>query len=202
MKTPFPVAPEMLFFLLLMKTIAPAELQKLLAVQPGLPVLDVRTPAEYAEVHVPQARNEPLDKLQPKALYAAGSLPKDCPVYILCRSGGRATKAAELFAREGFDQAVVVEGGTQAWCDAGLPVNRGSVKAISLERQVRIVAGSIVLVGILLAWLIHPGFIGISAFVGAGLVFAGITDWCGMGMLLAKMPWNQSTRCATSCKPT
>jgi len=185
-----------------MKTIAPVELQKILVVQPNLPLLDVRTPAEYAEVHVPQARNEPLDKLQPKALYAAGSLPKDCPVYILCRSGGRATKAAELFAREGFDQAVVVEGGTQAWCDAGLPVSHGGVKVISLERQVRIAAGSIVLIGILLAWLIHPGFIGISAFVGVGLVFAGITDWCGMGMLLAKMPWNQSTGRATVCKPT
>lgn len=184
-----------------MKTIAPVELQKILVIQPDLPVLDVRTPAEYAEVHVPQARNEPLDTLQPKALYAAGSLPKDGPVYILCRSGGRATRAAELFEREGFNQAVVVEGGTLAWCDAGFPVNRGSVKVISLERQVRIAAGSIVLIGILLAWLIHPGFIGISAFVGAGLVFAGITDWCGMGMLLAKMPWNQSTGCATSCKP-
>ena len=176
---------------LIMTTIAPAELQKLLLAQPGLPVLDVRTPAEFAEVHVPQARNEPLDKLQPKALYAVGGLSKGAPVYILCRSGGRATKAAELFDREGFDQAVVVEGGTQAWCAAGLPVNRGSTKVISLERQVRIAAGSIVLVGVLLAWLIHPGFIGISAFVGVGLVFAGITDWCSMGMLLAKMPWNQ-----------
>jgi len=183
-----------------MKISAPAALQEKLAAQPGLPVLDVRTPAEYAGAHVPQARNEPLDQLQPRALYAAGRLPTNSPVYILCRSGGRATRAAELFAREGFDQAVVVEGGTQAWCDAGLPVNRGSVKVISLERQVRIASGSIVLIGILLAWLIHPGFIGLSAFVGAGLVFAGITDWCGMGMLLAKLPWNQSTGCATDRK--
>jgi len=82
----------------------------------------------------------------------------------------------------------------QAWCAADLPVNRGSVRGISLERQMRIAAGSIVLLGVLLAWLVHPGFIGISAFVGAGLVFAGITDWCGTGMLLAKMPWNQVKR--------
>lgn len=178
-----------------MKTIAPTELQKLLLAQPGLTVLDVRTPAEFAEVHVPQAVNEPLDRLQHRVRSIAGSRPTDAPIYILCRSGGRANQAAEFFAREGFNQAVVVAGGTLAWCAAGLPVNRSNVKVISLERQVRIAAGAIVLIGILLAWLIHPGFIGLSAFVGAGLVFAGITDWCGMGMLLAKMPWNQTTAC-------
>lgn len=174
-----------------MKTISPAALQLILVAQPDLLVIDVRTPMEFAEVHVPQARNEPLDKLQPKILFGAGGLPKGAPVYILCRSGGRATKAAELFAREGFENAVVVEGGTQAWCAAGLPVRRSEVKVISLERQVRIAAGSLVLIGVLLARFVHPGFIGLSAFVGAGLIFAGITDWCGMGLLLAKLPWNQ-----------
>ena len=74
--------------------------------------------------------------------------------------------------------------------EAGLPVVRGK-KAISLERQVRIAAGSLVLLGVLLGWLVHPAFIGLSAFVGAGLVFAGVTDTCGMGMMLARMPWNQ-----------
>jgi rhodanese-related sulfurtransferase len=175
-----------------MKTIAPSDLQKLIATQPGLCVLDVRTPAEFAEVHVPQACNEPLDRLQPKAFCAAKDLSPVSPVYILCRSGGRAAKAAEEFARAGFLNAIVVEGGTLAWCAAGLPVNRSAVKVISLERQVRIAAGLLVLTGILLARLVHPGFVGLSAFVGAGLVFAGVTDWCGMGMLLAKMPWNQS----------
>jgi len=185
-----------------MKTIAPAELQKLLAAQPGLPVLDVRTPAEYAEVHVPQARNVPLDKLSPKALCDSEQLPKGQPVYLLCRSGGRATRAAEKFAREGFDQGVVVEGGTLAWIEAGLPVTRGAARVISLERQVRIAAGSLVLTGVLLAYFVHPGFIALSAFVGAGLVFAGVTDWCGMGLLLAKMPWNQKPGCTpgSCCK--
>jgi rhodanese-related sulfurtransferase len=184
-----------------MKTIAPAELQKLLAVQPGLPLLDVRTPAEYSEVHVPQARNVPLDQLSPKALFDAGQLPQGQPVYLLCRSGGRATKAAEQFARAGFDQGIVVEGGTQAWIEAGLPVvTRGDTKVISLERQVRIAAGSLVLTGVLLAYFVHPGFIALSAFVGAGLVFAGVTDWCGMSLLLAKLPWNQKSACASgSC---
>ena len=183
-----------------MKTIAPAELQKLLAAQPGLPLLDVRTPVEYAEVHVPQARNVPLDQLSPKALFDAGQLSKGQPVYLLCRSGGRATKAAEQFAREGFDQGIIVEGGTQAWIDAGLPVTRSAARVISLERQVRIAAGSLVLTGVLLAYFVHPGFIGLSAVVGAGLIFAGVTDWCGMGLLLAKMPWNQQSGCASgSC---
>jgi rhodanese-related sulfurtransferase len=173
-----------------MKTIKPAELQNLLTRQPGLAVLDVRTPVEYAEVHVSQAHNVPLDQFDPKTLLASGQLPKDQPVYLLCRSGTRATKAAEKFAKEGLDNAVVVEGGTLAWIEAGLPVNRGTTKVISLERQVRIAAGSLVLVGVLLAIFVHPYFIGLSAFVGAGLIFAGITDWCGMGLLLAKLPWN------------
>ena len=170
-----------------MKTIAPAELQKILAAQPSAPVIDVRTPVEFAEVHVPQARNVPLDELKPGLL----GLPKDQPVYLLCRSGQRATKAAEKLAKEGFAQPVVVEGGTLAWIGANLPVTRGQTRVISLERQVRIVAGSLVFIGVGLGWFVHRGFYGLSAFVGAGLVFAGITDFCGMGLLLARMPWNK-----------
>ena len=174
-----------------MNTIAPLELQKRLAADTTLPLLDVRTPVEYAEVHVPLALNVPLDTLDPAGLLASRSLSPRQPVYILCRSGARAVKAAEKFAAGGFDNSVVVEGGTQAWIDAGLPVERGNVKVISLERQVRIAAGALVLTGVLLSWFVHPAFIGLSAFVGDGLVFAGITDFCGMGLLLAKLPWNR-----------
>ena len=173
-----------------MKTITPADLRQLLLAQPEVALLDVRTPVEFAEVHVAQARNVPLDQLQPQALAASGVLAKDQPVYVLCRSGARATKAAEKLAQDGFAQGIVVEGGTLAWIAAGLPVTRGQVKIISLERQVRIAAGSLVLAGVLLGWKVHPGFFGLSAFVGTGLVFAGITDYCGMGLLLAKLPWN------------
>jgi rhodanese-related sulfurtransferase len=173
-----------------MKTIAPSELQAHLTSRADLPVLDVRTPGEFSSVHVPQARNVPLDTLDPQALYTAGVLAKGQPVYILCQSGGRATRAAEKFASQGFEDAVVVEGGTAAWIDAKLPVTRGS-GVIGLERQVRIVAGSFVLLGVILSYFVHPYFIGLSAFVGAGLIFAGISDWCGMGLLLAKAPWNQ-----------
>jgi rhodanese-related sulfurtransferase len=173
-----------------MKTITPAELQQILLAHPEVPVLDVRTPVEYAEVHVPQAQNEPLDKLQPTTLLGSGRLAKDQPVYLLCRSGQRAIRAAQKLAEAGFDPAVVIEGGTLAWIDAGLPVDRGTTKVISLERQVRIAAGSLVLVGVSLGWFVNPWFFGLSAFVGAGLIFAGITDFCGMGLLLAKLPWN------------
>jgi len=174
-----------------MSTISPAELKRVLDQNSGAAVIDVRTPVEFAQVHVPQARNLPLGDFDPRRLVENGELPKDQPIYILCQSGGRAKKAADQFNVAGYENAVVVEGGTQAWVAADLPVTRGQGKVISLERQVRIGAGSLVLAGVLLGWFVHPGFFGLSAFVGAGLVFAGITDWCGMGLLLAKAPWNQ-----------
>jgi rhodanese-related sulfurtransferase len=170
-----------------MKTISPVELQQILAAQPDAALLDVRTPVEFAEVHVPQAKNVPLDELKPSALQFS----KSQPLYLLCRSGQRATRAAEKFAKDGYSQPVIVEGGTLAWINAGLPVSRSTVKVISLERQVRIAAGAIVFTGVLLARFVNPNFIWLSGFVGAGLVFAGITDFCGMGLLLAKLPWNK-----------
>jgi rhodanese-related sulfurtransferase len=96
----------------------------------------------------------------------------------------------------GYANLVNVEGGTLAWEQAGLPVVRGK-EAISLERQVRIAAGSLVLLGTALGAFVHPAFLGLAAFVGAGLVFAGVTDSCGLGMLLARMPWNQAGGAAT-----
>src|SRR5262249_10075794 len=99
-------------------------------------------------------------------------------------------QACEKLHKACFPNAFNVEGGTMASAEAGLPIVRGN-QAVSLERQVRIAADSLVLLGGLLAWLVHPAFIGLSLFVGAGLVFAGITDACGMGLLLARMPWNR-----------
>jgi rhodanese-related sulfurtransferase len=174
-----------------MKTVIPAELQKLLKKQPKLTLLDVRTPVEYAEVHVREARNVPLDGLDPRGLFASGQIQRGIKVYLICRTDSRSRDAAGIFLRYGFDQTVVIEGGTSAWIKAGLPVERGVVKVISLERQVRIAAGVLVVLGVVLGWLIHPFFYGVSAFVGAGLVFAGVSDWCGMGLLIAKLPWNR-----------
>ena len=84
-----------------------------------------------------------------------------------------------------------MEGGTEAWVKAGLPVNRGTTAMVSLENQVRIAAGGIVLTGVLLTQFVNPAFIWLSGFVGVGLLISGFTDWCGMGMLIARMPWNQ-----------
>ena len=153
-------------------------------------IIDVRTPAEYGQVHAEGARLVPLDRLDPKDVLA--NCESKGPVYVICKSGARAAKACEKFQASGFSNVFCIEGGTEAWEQAGLPVVRGKSQVISLERQVRIAAGLLVLSGILLGWLAHRAFFGLSAFVGAGLVFAGITDWCGMGMLLARMPWNQA----------
>ena len=163
-------------------TISVAELTK--RFESGSPILiDVRTPAEFEEVHVPQAKNLPLDQLDPAAL------DQSQPLLVICRSGGRGQKACEKLRAAGFAVSNV-EGGTLAWEQAGYPVVRGR-KTMSLERQVRIAAGGIAFVGAVLALTIDPWFAGIPAFIGAGLVFAGVTDTCGMGMVLARMPWNR-----------
>ena len=156
-------------------------------------IIDVRTPAEFGQVHAEGARSMPLDALDVNAVLrerngAAGGAE---PLYVICQSGARAARACEMFEAAGFTNVVSIAGGTSAWARAGLPVVRGARRMISLERQVRIGAGSLVLIGLALGWFVHPAFLLLSAVVGAGLVFAGVTDWCGMGMLLAKMPWNR-----------
>jgi rhodanese-related sulfurtransferase len=157
----------------------------------------VRTPIEFREVHVEVARNVPLDQLDVAALMQTRNGSANEPLYLICRSGGRGQQACEKFLKAGFLNVINVEGGTMACVEAGLPVLRGK-KSISLERQVRIAAGSLVLLGALLGWFVHPAFIGLSAFVGAGLIFAGVTDTCGMGMILARMPWNQCSQSPSS----
>ena len=162
-------------------------------------LIDVRTPVEFREVHLKAARNVPLGRLDPAAVMQARTSGSKHPLYVICQSGGRGRQACEMFHGAGFANVVNVEGGTVACVAAGLPVVRGP-RSISLERQVRITAGSLVLLGLLFAWLVHPAFIFLSAFVGAGLVFAGISDTCGMGMVLARMPWNQCSQSeASSC---
>jgi rhodanese-related sulfurtransferase len=176
-------------------TISPKQLAELRQQGNSVDLIDVRTPVEFREIHVDCARNLPLDRLDPAAVISARDGSKGQPLYVICKSGGRGNMACEKLAAAGLLDVVNVEGGTAAWDAAGLPVVRGK-KAMSLERQVRIAAGSLVLTGVLLSLLIHPYLIGLSGFVGAGLVFAGITDTCGMGMLLARMPWN--THCGGS----
>jgi rhodanese-related sulfurtransferase len=167
--------------------ISPKELAELRTAGQQVDLIDVRTPAEFREIHLDFARNIPLERLTFDAAKSAAQ--GGAPLYLICRSGGRAKQACERLSAAGLN-VVNVEGGTSAWADAGLPVVRGQ-KTISLERQVRIVAGLVVLVSSVLALVVHPYFAGLAAFMGAGLTFAGVTDTCGMALILARMPWNQ-----------
>ena len=132
-------------------------------------LIDVRTPVEFREVHVEHARNVPLDRLDPAAVVQGRNGRRDEPLYVICHSGSRGRQACEKVLAAGFPNVGNVEGGTLACVEAGLPVVRGK-KAISLERQVRIAAGSLVLLGVLLGWLVHPNFLGCPLSSGPG--------WC------------------------
>jgi rhodanese-related sulfurtransferase len=180
--------------------IKPQELAALSNQGEKVELIDVRTPLEYREVHLEIARNVPLDQLDSAVVMKDRNGSANEPLYMICRSGSRGQQACEQFVKAGFSNVVNIEGGTMACVEAGLPVIRGK-KAISLERQVRIAAGSFVLLGAALSF-VHPAFIGLSAFVGAGLVFAGITDTCMMGMILARMPWNQVRNAPAQCSAT
>lgn len=182
--------------------ITPEQLKQVCSRGESVELIDVRTPAEFREAHVAFARNVPLDRLDAAALRA--ELGEKCanPLYLICRSGARGKQACEKLSAAGMTNVVNVEGGTVACEAAGLPLVRGK-KTISLERQVRIAAGSLVLIGAVLGLLVHPYWVGLSAFVGTGLLFSGITDTCGMAMCLARMPWNQvKESCSTTAAGT
>lgn len=175
--------------------ISPQQVMACLERSEPVVLLDVRTSAEFEAVHVDGARLIPLHELTPEQITQqldghAGRR----PVHVLCWAGKRAVMAAERLKQAGLQEVYVVEGGMQAWEAAGLPVVRGR-RTISLERQVRIAAGSLVLLGVVLGWVVHPLLYLIAAFVGGGLVFAGVTDTCGMALLLARMPWNRGGGC-------
>jgi rhodanese-related sulfurtransferase len=174
-----------------MKLISIHELQSILTSGGRPDLIDVRTPAEFAGVHVPGARSVPLDNLDYDAVLGGRPSGHNAPIYILCHSGTRAKEAAAKFAAAGFENCVVVDGGTQAWADAGLPVERGAHTVLPLDRQVQVAIGSIVLVSVLLSQFVNHAWIWLSGFVGCGLIFAGLSGVCMLRMLMARMPWNQ-----------
>lgn len=173
--------------------ITPRELSSRLSSDKKPHLIDVRTPLEHREIHLPEAQLMPLDVLDTAAIKQQHGTGREC--VVICRSGKRALAAAEKLCAAGMENIHVLEGGMLAWNDAGLPAKHGE-KVMSLERQVRIAAGAIVFIGVLLAHFINPAFIWLSGFVGAGLVFAGITDTCAMGMMIARMPWNKAGACS------
>ncbi len=170
----------------------PDELAHLLETSPDVRLLDVRTPAEYETVHIWGAYNVPLDLLGEHGPEIRATIAE--PVVLICQSGQRARKAEAALRAAGMPNLHVLDGGVNGWNAAGHPVVRG-VERLSLERQVRIVAGGLAALGGLLAVTMNPLFAILPAFVGSGLVFAGVTNTCGMGMLLARLPYNRPATC-------
>ncbi len=151
-------------------------------------LIDVREPDEWIKEHVPEAHLVPLSGFNPD------DFPKDHDKIAVfhCRSGGRTEAAAPQILKTGFRQVYQLDGGIQGWREAGLALNENAKAPISIMRQVQIAAGSLVLLGIVLAILINPWFAVLSAIVGAGLTQAGITGNCAMNSLLKHMPWNHT----------
>lgn len=172
-----------------LKTISPSEARRL--IDEGAILVDVREADEHAREYIPGARLLPLSKLDEASLTA----PQGKPVLFHCRSGARTAGAAGRLAdKAGADcEAYLVEGGLDAWKRAGLPVVADRRQPLELQRQVQIGAGSMAFFGTLLGILVSPWFLAIPLFVGAGLMTAGITGFCGMARLLVHAPWNRST---------
>ncbi len=174
--------------------ISAADFATLYADTETVTVVDVRTSVEINSEHLAGCHNLPLQELDTssfKACIDTANYDQDRPVYLLCGSGLRAAKAAELLAGDIANPLVIIEGGINALNQTELALKHGAGKVISLERQVRIAAGLFVVTGVVLGSLFNPLFYGLSAFIGAGLIFAGVTDSCGMAMMLARMPWNR-----------
>jgi rhodanese-related sulfurtransferase len=170
----------------------PQELAELLRSRPDVRLLDVRTPGEYESAHIPGAYNVPLDTLGEHAAEIRATVNE--PVVLICQSGARARRAEEALKECSMVNLHVLEGGVNGWIAAGEPVNRG-VARLTLERQVRILAGGLVAVGAILALVLNPYWALLPAFVGSGLVFAGVTDTCGMAMVLSRLPYNRPASC-------
>jgi len=159
---------------------------ELLRRQPRPQIVDVRSPDEYATGHVPGAINIPVDQVEARV----ADIDAASEVVLVCQSGSRALIAARRLAhdRPGIQ---ILEGGTGAWVGSGLCTVASAGTRWSLERQVRLGAGILVLAGIVMSMTVNPAWVYLSAFVGLGLTFAGLTNICGMAVLLAKLPWNR-----------
>lgn len=151
-------------------------------------LVDVRSPAEYEGMHIPGAYNVPLDRIEEYADELGRTDAEN--LVLVCRSGNRAEEAREALAANGVPEARVLDGGITAWREEGREIEEGR-KRWSIERQVRFTAGFLVVGGAALGGLVSEAFYGLSAFVGAGLMFAALTDTCAMGLLIARMPHNQ-----------
>jgi rhodanese-related sulfurtransferase len=162
-------------------TVSPAEASRL--ARSGARIVDIRSPDEFARVRIAGAENRPLDSLS--RIEAPG------PIVFHCRSGMRTSAHAARLAACCGGEAFLLDGGIDGWRKAGLAVEENKAAPIEMMRQVQIVAGSLVLLGVLLGLTVAPGWFALAGFVGAGLTFAGVSGWCGMTHVLAVLPWNR-----------
>jgi rhodanese-related sulfurtransferase len=189
-------------------TISPQHLHELRANGKEINLIDVRTPAEYRTGHAVGAKLVPLEDLDPEVLTSdlqQSGAGYEKPLYITCQAGFRAQQAAERLRSAGYRKLVLIEGGTEAWQKAGLPMelsgNPSSLangNVISVERQVQIAIGVLLVLKVFFGFTIHELFFAMIPLIGVGLIFAGATRWCGMARLVGMLPWNHNS---TSSKP-
>ncbi len=160
--------------------ISPTQAARL--IEAGAMLVDIREPDEHARLRIPAAHNQPINRLMPISGAPA--------VVYHCRSGARTDAHSGQLAAAADCQAYLLEGGIEAWRKAGLPILEDRKAPLEIMRQVQITTGLLVLTGVILGFAVNPAFFGLSAFVGAGLTFAGVSGWCGMARLLVVMPWN------------
>ncbi len=168
-----------------LKSITPEAASALM--RQGAILIDVREPDEHARERIAQARHFPMDRLKAGPLQLDGA----SAVIFHCRSGNRTALNAQVLAACTACEAHVLEGGLNAWKEAGLPVVSDASQPLELQRQVQIVAGSVIVLGAVLGATVSPWFHALSGFVGAGLVFAGVSGFCGLARVLMWMPWNR-----------
>lgn len=171
-------------------TIDAKQLANDLAAGRALALIDVRTPVEHAEIRISGSHSMPLDRLDPEAVKSASEGADGC--VLVCLSGKRAEEARRRLDAAGVANLAVLDGGVTAWNQAGLPVEKSPRKVLPLMRQVQLIVGLLVLTGSILALTVHPKFAILPAVLGGGLSFAGATGWCGLAVLLSKMPWNRT----------
>jgi rhodanese-related sulfurtransferase len=166
--------------------LSPQEVQARIAAGRAV-LVDIREADEFVRAHVPGALSQPLSTLEQAHLAVAPGT----DVIFTCRTGMRTAGACDRLAARVTENAYVLEGGLDAWSKAGLPVEENRKAPLEINRQVQITAGLLILAGVILGFLVAPGWFGLSAFVGAGLTFAGLTGTCAMARLLMLAPWNR-----------
>jgi len=150
-------------------------------------IIDVREPMEYANGRVPKSRLIPLGQIESRL----EEIDQEEAIFVICRSGNRSSEAHSKLLALGFEDVTNVKGGFVSWRQNSYPFEKDLDAPWDIERQVRLVAGLLILIGFVLSVLVHPYLIGVSVFIGVGLTFSALTNTCTMGMILMKMPWNR-----------